>query len=863
MLRSFFGSREKQLLDSSFLYIVNVRGDIMAKVSKLDQVVEVNPALYRPLAFFGINIEQDDDNIIEWVRWCKRQGFGGFNIIVGSDCEGRAHDAWIEKLLHAYEVALRTAKEEGLEVWIFDDWGYPSGTAGGLVCTNPDYRIKRLDIVYDCMVEPGSSVTVTVPERFVAAGVLSGRDYQPLKLTPGEEFTYTAEERSARLVIVGWNYDPHQAKSNCKSYPGDPAMSCIDMLNPMATRRFIEVMHERYFQRLEPYMGDVVKGFFYDEPFVQHQHPWTEKLPEVFKAKKGYDLLEILPELLVKMSHPRGHIVKYIDDFFDVWTDMVAENYYGELSRWCEQHGLELSGHLDLDHHYNTMFSISGHLYKNLRHNHRPAVDVIWAQIAPGEYSDFPRFAGSVKHLWGRERATTETFAGMGLGLSGDLMRFITDHEVVRGINDFHLMYSSNKPPAHEKSPQMPNHMLQEPFGRLIYERMAAATAVGSLGEAAITTALYIPAFDINRAQQALKNVGITNAERLPWQWVADIAQHLTYMPVDFCYLWQEALFELDIDSGGLRTKGGQIIDTIIIPPGTTMDESVVEKLIQFAENGGKLITVFKPAWPLMNHAVMCNQVKDLTELLDREIEVDTRGTISLATRKLEDYTLYLLLNEDDRGTDALIRFKEGAVYEVSLPDFCLSPVAVSGSQVELEFAPMQLRVFLLDHSCKLTLADVPQVDAAQAVIPVNWEIALPDGTSRSLSGDEFPCWAELGFPGYSGDLVYTAEFEWSSSAEKAVISAPELYSHAEFFIDDQLVGKMAYRPYEIEISGLTPGKHELKVKVYNTEANLYCGTLEIEKERYHGRFAHLAHYDRRRLTSGLLRPVEIVPVLK
>ena len=71
----------------------------------------------------------------------------------------------------------------------------------------------------------------------------------------------------------------------------------------------------------------------------------------------------------------------------------------------------------------------------------------------------------------------------------------------------------------------MPNHAAGA-FGRLIYERMAAATAVGSLGEAAITTALYIPAFDINRAQQALK-MGITNAERLPWQWVADIAQHL------------------------------------------------------------------------------------------------------------------------------------------------------------------------------------------------------------------------------------------------------------------------------------------------------------------------------------------------
>jgi len=833
----------------------------VTSASRLDQVLSLNREEYRPLAFFGINIEQDDENIVQWVRWCKKQGFGGFNIIIGSGCEGRAHDAWIEKLLHAYEVAIRTAKEVGLEVWIFDDWGYPSGTAGGLVCTNPEFRLKRLDIVYDCRLSVGETVSITVPQRYVAAGILPARGpYQALELQPGRKFTYQADQ-PVRLLVVGWNYDPHQAKSSCKSYPGDPAMSCIDMLNPKAARRFIEVMHERYYARFKDYMGSVIKGFFYDEPFLPYQFPWTEKLPEVFRQKKGYNLLPILPELLAKIYNARGEIAKYADDFFDVWTDMAAENYYGELSRWCAERGLELTGHLDLDHHYNTIFSISGHIYKNLRHNHRPAVDVIWAQIAPGEYSDFPRFAGSIKYLLGRERATSETFAGMGLGLSGDLMRFITDHEVIRGINDFHLMYSSNKPPAHEKSPQMPNHMLQEPFGTLIYERIGLAAALGSVGEADIRTALYLPAQDINRAQLALRNVGITNADRLPWEWIREIAEYLTYLPVDFCYLWQEALCELDFGAGGLITKGGRIIDTIILPPGVTLAPHVIARLQQFAANGGRIVCVFKPAWPLMDRAVMCNQVRDLGTVLGRELKLEPAGKISMASRKADGYTLYLLLNEDDQETATRISFKPGNVYEVNLPDLSLTPAAGAQNGVTVEFEPMQLKVFLLDSSLDVNVPEVLGADCGRAVVPAGWTIQLPDGSSCPLQEQVFPDWSELGIPEFSGCLTYRAVFEWSDETDQAEIIARELYSHAEIFIDGELAGKMAYRPYRVRVGCLKAGRHQIAIRVYNTEANSVAGTLELERERYHGRFAHLAHYDRRRLKSGLLAPVLICPI--
>ena len=109
--------------------------------------------------------------------------------------------------------------------------------------------------------------------------------------------------------------------------------------------------------------------------------------------------------------------------------------------------------------------------------------------------------------------------------------------------------------------------------------------------------------------------------------------------------------------------------------------------------------------------------------------------------------------------------------------------------------------------------------------------------------------------------MTYTAEFEWSEAAQQAVITLNELYSHAQIYLDGQHVANVAYRPYSAVISGLTPGKHQLQVKVYNTQANEVCGTLEVEQEKYHGRFAHLAHYDRRRIKSGLLEPVRLIPI--
>ncbi|MEJ6950907.1 glycosyl hydrolase [Natronospora cellulosivora (SeqCode)] len=838
---------------------------------KKDKVIDldVNIDDYRPLVFFGIDIEQDKENIQEWVRWCSNQGLKGFNIIVGSDCKGRAHDEWLNKLMDAYEHAFQTAKEENLEVWIFDDWGYPSGTAGGLVCQEDSYRAKKLHISCDYIMEAGQSIEIEIPKNFLAAGVIPNiGDYRSLKIDKktGEKFTYKVDENSVsgeRLIFVSWTYDSQEVKSSCKSYPGDPAMSCIDMLNPKATEKFLEVMHERYYQRFAKYMNTLIRGFFYDEPYVSYPFPWTDKLADDFYDKKAYDLMTVLPQILVEAPYAHsGSVLKYANDYFEVWTDMVAESFYGVMAKWCKDRNLELSGHMDLEHRLETLHTISGHFYKNMRFNNRPAIDVIWAQIAPDEFSDYPRYAGSVKRLLGKERATSETFAGMGYGLSGDLMRFITDHQVMRGIDDFHLMYSSNNPPAGETySPQTPEHILQEPFGKMIYERIATAAAISTKGIPLINTAILLPTGKLNQVKMGLDNLHINNADDLPWNWINKIAEFMVYLPIEFDYIWDEAIMELELVNGGLKTKSDYVIDTIILPPDSTLSERAVEKLKSFQEKGGRIISVFKPFWQLMEKGLMCNQIKGLEKYLKPQIKISNNKGISISSKIINNKKIYYLLNEKNEKQKLCIDFlNKGILSEINLKDLSVLELTRGNElEIELEFLARELKVFVVVEEDRIyDKKFFEEKSGVETIIPEKWRLYLPDGKIVELESNSFPSWDELGYPEYSGALSYEAEFYFPGIDNEAIIEADELYSHGEFYIDGKEIGKSAYCPHKVKIKNLEEGVHKLEIKVYNTPANQICGTLELEKKKYKGRFAGLAHYDRRRLKSGLLAPLKI-----
>lgn len=843
---------------------IALRGGYM-EFPNIYNLLDIDLDKHRPLAFFGVKAHKSHESIRDWVKWCKKQGFRGFNMIIATDCVGRANESWINMVLDSYEVALKTAKEKGLEVWIFDDWGYPSGTAGGLVCTNDSFRAKKLYISHNCILKKHDKITLSMPENVVSAGIFINNTFERVSIKQDKLFEYKCEDEYAHFVVVSWDYDEQASKSSCKSFAGDPAMSCIDMLNSKATKKFLNVMYEMYYQRFSSYFGDVIKGFFYDEPYLQFKFPYSHRLPEMFIQKKGYDMLEILPYLLshINVNEP-AVIKKYFDDFFDVYTDMVADNFYGVLKSWCDEHNVELSGHMDLDHHLNTLSTISGHFFKNMKYNTRPAVDVIWAQIEPDTFSDFPRYAGSVKRLLGKEHATSETFAGMGQGLHGDLMRYITDHQVIRGIDDFHLMYSNNSPDSPPESPQMPNHMLQEPFGKLIYERMAASSSISTYGETNVNTAIYVPEYDLYRTQLNIGQLTINNAQKFIWEWVNDIAKELTYMPYEFDYIWDEAILKLNLTDGGILTKSGNIINTIILPPNCTIKDEVAKKLRQFNSVGGKIISVFRFNPLLENEAVLCSELPLIKEHVNQVVWVHPGNKISLCTRKSKNQTLYMLLNESYNDTEVEISIKDnGELYEVDLKDGSLNPVICDETlKFSTYFDGCALKVFMVNRNGNISRARHAEPDVENCIQPVNWWVTLPDGKEIKLDGMDWPDWSRLGLPEYSGYMKYSAYFDYNSDEKNALICLPKLYYHAIVSIDGKEVGRTAYKPYQLLVKGIDKGQHLIEITVYNTGANEVTGTIEAEKRMYSKRFAHMAAYDRKRLKSGLLGPVTICPMI-
>lgn len=91
-------------------------------------------AEFRPLMAFAWNAELDHGRLAEQIDWIKGEGFGGFMII---PTRGLPYEVMAEPWLEAVEFALKRAQEHGLEVWIWDDWSFPSGFGGGLVTADP------------------------------------------------------------------------------------------------------------------------------------------------------------------------------------------------------------------------------------------------------------------------------------------------------------------------------------------------------------------------------------------------------------------------------------------------------------------------------------------------------------------------------------------------------------------------------------------------------------------------------------------------------------------------------------------------------------------------------------------------------
>ena len=126
-----------------------------------------------PLWFWNKNIsEMDVDKVLEIMeRSAKESGYGGFGILPEWQ-----NDYMSEDYFRFYGAVLEKAEELGLKMCLYDENGFPSGPAGGLLAARyPESTAKRIDMIAED-VTGGTSGSLSLPEGAFMAGVAMNMD---------------------------------------------------------------------------------------------------------------------------------------------------------------------------------------------------------------------------------------------------------------------------------------------------------------------------------------------------------------------------------------------------------------------------------------------------------------------------------------------------------------------------------------------------------------------------------------------------------------------------------------------------------------------------------------------------------------
>lgn len=348
------------------------------------------------LCFWSWN---DDLEASELVRQLEEFSRGRFSGVVIHARGGLRIPYMGEEWFRCYRTALDAARRLGLDVWIYDEDGWPSGFAGGAVPRLGEaYWVKRLKF------------TVTdhpaVSDRLAAWREQDGR-YTPI---PAET---AVEGDLVCRVVMDKNY--------------------VDILSPATVQAFINATHERYKQELGEWFGSVIKGVFTDEPQVL-QNPWSPALETAWAQRYGSPL----KEQLYKLAVPAEGWQSFRAAYYSLVGDLVHDSFTAPISDWCEQNGLLFTGHFAQEDGLVLQTVSNGGVMRQYAAMSMPGIDHLGNRITSAVLC---KQLSSVASQCEKPEVLSETLGCAGWELSFDRLCWIWGRQSALGVTKpcFHL----------------------------------------------------------------------------------------------------------------------------------------------------------------------------------------------------------------------------------------------------------------------------------------------------------------------------------------------------------------------------------------------------------------------------------------
>lgn len=739
-------------------------------MKKLQEVFHNGAEGYTPSAMWFTSGNIHKKEMTYQIEQFRKQGIQDYFIHPSDGTQG---DYLGEHFFSMIRHAADEAKRLGMHFWIYDDYNWPSGIAGGQVLADEPWTH------YTCLTRivqtaaAGQTVHVSLPEKEKCQTkvLLVIADGKPVDLTPeGDTIIWTntaSEEKTLEVYLSMWTTRVFPSLKGSEIV-AEGNYGYLDTLDQEAVAVFIEKTHEAYKKHVGEDFGGCVKGVFTDEvPMVPMpndwndvEFPWSRLFPEKFKERNGYDILPRLKELMEASD------VKLTIDYWETATELFMNAFMGQIYQWCTDNNLIFTGHLLSEESICETLVRSGDPYEYYKRFTWPGIDSIltYYWIDNYDYNIAGKRASSAAHFLKKERLLSETYTVSGWEIRLRDMKRIFNRLAVLGVNFIQFMGSRyDFMPGYDHNAMTNNwqNPLFEHYGEMSRYFSGVQYLVANATYDAHTLLLY----PMTAARAELPPVSLSHRNRDMDMTLCGLINSLLSLGVPFEMAFEQVIEEAEVADGWFQI-GDEKYDTILLPCTTYLKEKTFQKLQAFARGGGRVLqingrlekVIGEQAYeaPALANAISydCREYETVrvgealhrgpmgkfTDCLRQALGEPTGAPVKLtpcdgvmsAFLKKEQDRYVMLIND----YDATLTVQGEAL--VDLPFRALNtetgeqkPMRICGRHFELELAPYECAVIELSSS--IDKASVLDAAPARKEIPLDRIGFAPDDANTAL----------------------------------------------------------------------------------------------------------------------------------
>lgn len=800
--------------------------------------------------------------------------------IRGICIEARPHPdfggpSWWEDM----DLIMEYAKAHDMKIWLLDDDHFPTGHANGafsdkqndlanlfLTCWSTDVLgpARQAALPAGAVLKEGEELigAVLVPRTDPGSTELNLDKCLDVteKITDGW-LRIDVPEGLCRVILF---YTTHE---------GDGKLDYFNILDSASVRVLIEQVYEPHYKHYGQEFGKTFEGFFSDEPEFGNLPgydfqarlgekmkfiPWSRELSDRLREIWGGDFVKNLSALWYPCSEKtdnagvtQGNNAIYAPqtgvqqcgrirfEYMDAVTKQLKASFSDQIHAWCAKRGVLHVGHIiEDDNSHGRLGCSTGHYFRTMSSFDMAGIDVVLLQVMPGmdqethqwvasdrdgEFFHYGlgKLGSSMAHInpLHNGRAMCEIFGAFGWQEGVSLMKWLTDHMLVRGINYFVPHAFS---PEEYPDPDCPPHFyargkqMQYPYFQKLMGYINRMGHLLSQGRYPARTAVLYHADAEWTGQE-------TQLFQKP---LRSLMEHQIDADIIPCDVFSE--------TGGYGTKygktlkvGSQEYECLVIPALHFLPAETLKGLEKWMHLGGKVLCIDR--MPEADGAFI-NQAEiiSLTELPERILELTHPPlTVQGGNGKLRTYTY-----ENDYGT-AVFCFnedvgkrqeftvswnKEEPVYAVrydGIENKCYGTGQDADDTVSVSLEPGESTLCLFLRESRT--ADPQTLWEEAEKIGGSWEIYAADsrgnepflikkGGTKVL--EDLNPW--LAAHKFNGQMIYRTDIS-SEAAIHRKITIPQPVDVCEIRLNGQTVEKLIGPPYAAEID-IAEGENMLEL---------------------------------------------------